>query len=108
MRTHPIHSYELMKENGGLSESALDVARHHHERLNGLGYPDGLSGDEVSMYARIGKIADIFDALTTERSYKAAMPSFPALKLMREEMIQDLDADLFNVFVNMMANPQRD
>lgn len=107
MKLHPVYSHEILIASGGMSEAALDVARHHHEKINGSGYPDSISGDEVSIYARIGTIADIFDALTTQRSYKNAMGSFPALKLMQEEMKEEVDPDLFNTFVNMMASPAK-
>jgi putative nucleotidyltransferase with HDIG domain len=82
MRMHPVHGYEILKAQGETSAIALDVTRHHHEKLNGRGYPDGLLGDEISHWARITTIADIFDALTTKRSYKDAMDTFFALQFM--------------------------
>jgi HD-GYP domain-containing protein (c-di-GMP phosphodiesterase class II) len=95
-----------MAEHGGLADVALDVTRHHHEKLSGSGYPDGLAGGEILPPVRICTIADIFDALTTRRSYKDAMGSFPALKLMRDELLDEIDRDLFQIFVEMMANPR--
>ena len=106
MRTHPERGHRILLERGGLDEMALGVVRHHHEKRRGGGYPDGLSGDKIPMLARITTIADIFDALTTRRSYKNALGSYPALKLMRDEMLEDLDPDFFQTFVMMMANPK--
>jgi len=73
MKLHPVYSHHILKEQGGLQQIALDVARHHHEKLHGRGYPDGLPGEQTSPWARVCAIADIFDALTTQRSYKDAL-----------------------------------
>lgn len=106
MRLHPVHGYEILRAQGETSAIALDVTRHHHEKLNGRGYPDGLSGDEISPWARISTIADIFDALTTKRSYKDAMDTFFALQFMKEKMWDELDHGYFMAFVSMMAKPK--
>jgi len=103
MKLHPVYSDEILREKGGVPAVSLDMARHHHERIRGGGYPDNLKGDAVSKEVRIVTLADIFDALTTRRSYKAPIDSFPALKLMREEMSEHLDMELFAVFVQMMG-----
>lgn len=104
MKKHPVHGYNILKEQGTESEIILDVTRHHHEKLNGNGYPDGLAGDEISKWARICTIADIFDALTTRRSYKEAMDSFPSLQFMREHMADEIDHEFFRVFVGLMGS----
>lgn len=104
MKKHPEYGYEILtKEQGITDELILDVVRHHHEKLKGNGYPDKLSGDDISVYARISAIADIFDALTTRRSYKGAFPSFDALKLMKEQMSEELDQEIFKKFVLLMG-----
>jgi len=105
MKMHPVYGYEILREQGVTDEIVLDVTRHHHEKLNGRGYPDGLRGSAIPQYVRITTIADIFDALTTNRPYKRAMRSFPALKLMKEEMGDDLDQELYQRFVMMIGNP---
>jgi putative two-component system response regulator len=64
----------------------LPIIRHHHEKLDGSGYPDGLKGDQIPLTARILQITDIYDALTTDRSYRAALPQNVALEIMREEV----------------------
>ena len=63
----------------------LPIIRHHHEKLNGSGYPDGLKGDQIPLTARILQITDVYDALTTDRPYRAALPQDEALEIMREE-----------------------
>ena len=60
-----------MREHGAY-EYAYDIARHHHERWDGRGYPDGLKGDEISLGAQIVSLADVYDALVSKRCYKAA------------------------------------
>lgn len=105
MKKHPAAGCELLQLHGVSDEIQLDVVRHHHEKLSGKGYPDALGPNDISPEARISAIADIFDALTTKRSYKTAIGSFPALRLMKDEMSSDLDAEIFRVFVSMMGNP---
>jgi putative two-component system response regulator len=63
----------------------LPIIRHHHERWDGTGYPDGLAGEEIPLIARILQLADIFDALTAERPYKRAFTAEDALEIMRTE-----------------------
>ncbi|MCC6143446.1 MAG: HD domain-containing protein [Candidatus Hydrogenedentes bacterium] len=103
MRLHPVYGCEILEEQGCTDEIILDVTRHHHEKLTGKGYPDGLAGKEISCWARICTIADIFDALTTRRSYKTALNSFPSLRLMHEEMADELDQGYFRIFVEMLG-----
>ncbi|MBN2310734.1 MAG: HD domain-containing protein [Candidatus Hydrogenedentes bacterium] len=105
MKKHPAYGHEILLEQGGVGPVSLDMVRHHHEKFNGSGYPDGLRKDGIAPQTRILAIADIFDALTTRRPYKAALGSFSALKLMKDEMGDELDTDLFCVFVNMMGHP---
>jgi len=103
MRLHPGHGYDLLMEQGYRDPIGLDVVRHHHEKLCGHGYPDGLRADEVTRWARVAAIADIFDALTTRRSYKEAMSTYQALQLMNREMKEELDMGFFREFVTMMG-----
>ncbi|HIJ64884.1 MAG TPA: HD domain-containing protein [Candidatus Hydrogenedentes bacterium] len=105
MKQHPVYGCEILREHGRLSERALEVVRHHHEKLDGSGYPDGLSKGDLSREVRIATICDIFDALTTRRPYKGAVDSFPALRLMKEEFDGQLDPGLFRAFVELMGNP---
>ncbi len=105
MQYHPVHGYNLLKSHGLKDGIILDVTRHHHEKCSGKGYPDGLPADEISVFARMSTICDIFDALTTRRAYKEALPSFEALRLMKTEMGHDLDRELFATFVEMLGNP---
>ncbi|MDP7638214.1 MAG: HD domain-containing protein [Candidatus Hydrogenedentes bacterium] len=106
MRQHPKWGWEFLKEHGIDSDTILGVALHHHEELRGGGYPDGLEGDEIPYYVRIVTICDIFDALMTRHSYKGAINSFPALRMMQKEMTDNLDAGYFREFISMMAGAE--
>jgi putative two-component system response regulator len=77
----------------------LPIIRHHHEKINGTGYPDGLRGEQIPITARILSIIDVFDALTTERPYKAALTIGEALAVMEEEVGKGWwDPDIFEIF----------
>lgn len=84
VRKHPVVGRELLSGMKTLS-FALDVVYGHHERLDGSGYPDGISGDSIPLTARVTTIADIYDALTTARVYRAALTRAEALAIMGEE-----------------------
>ena len=105
IKQHPAIGYEILLEQGGLGDMALDVVRHHHEKMHGGGYPDDLRHNKLSPFVRMCTIADIFDALTTQRTYKDAMPTYNALKLMRTEMHRDVDPQLLEAFILLMGNP---
>jgi len=66
--------------------NVLPIIRHHHEKQDGSGYPDGLKGEQIPLTARILQIADIYDALTTDRPYRKALPPEKAFAIMREEV----------------------
>ncbi len=84
--------------------AVLPIIRHHHERLNGTGYPDHLHGDEIPLTARILQAVDIYDALTTDRSYRAALSNEHAFSTIREECSNGWwDADLVNELENLLA-----
>lgn len=101
VRIHPYQGYKILDNANELSEECRLIIMQHHEFVDGTGYPRKLKGDEIHLYAKICGIADVFDALTAERSYKKAMPPFDALKLMKEQMLSHFDRELFNSFVRL-------
>jgi HD-GYP domain-containing protein (c-di-GMP phosphodiesterase class II) len=103
MKTHANQSYKMLKETNQLSEECGIIALQHHERQDGTGYPKGLKGDEIHIYGRVCCIADVYDALTAERSYKAKLTSFEALRLMKEKMIDHFQKDMFEKFVKLFT-----
>ena len=79
MKTHTIKGLTILESipqlrNSGIYDYACDIARHHHERWDGRGYPDGLVGDEISPWAQVVSLADVYDALSCKRVYKASFP----------------------------------
>jgi putative two-component system response regulator len=75
----------------------LPIIRHHHEKWDGSGYPDGLKAEKIPLTARILQVTDIYDALTTDRPYRKALPVEKALAIMREEVKRGWwDASLMN------------
>ena len=101
VRTHPVVGDQLVRELNFPDEIRLAV-RHHHEHWDGSGYPDGLAGEEIPMAARILCVADVYDALTTNRSYRAAYTSQEALEVMASEAGKVFDPTLFLTFASMI------
>ena len=85
VKTHPEASCNICQPLQKTLGLALDVIRHHHEKLDGSGYPDGLKGEDISIIARIAGIVDIFDALIANRPYRSAMSRKDAFKILHEE-----------------------
>lgn len=82
VRNHPEYGYQLLSQAIDIPDMALDVCRHHHEKMDGTGYPFGLPADAISEVARLGAICDVYDALTSERTYKDAWSPAVALAAM--------------------------
>jgi putative nucleotidyltransferase with HDIG domain len=89
-------------DDAPLSEEARIPLRQHHEKLNGKGYPYGLKRKEIHLFGRIASIIDVYDALTTERSYKKAMEPFDALALIYKGVGEEFDPTLFRSFVQIL------
>tara|TARA_R110001583_G_scaffold1609_4_gene12587 strand:+ start:1971 stop:3188 length:1218 start_codon:yes stop_codon:yes gene_type:complete len=104
MKTHASYSIEIMKNTPGISALSLEVASLHHEKLNGLGYPFGVTADKITLYGRMISICDIFDALTSHRCYKqgyAQVKAFSILRALADN--NELDKDLVDQFIRCMG-----
>jgi HD-GYP domain-containing protein (c-di-GMP phosphodiesterase class II) len=82
IKQHPVRGYEMLVAGGAVSDSVMDVCRHHHERFDGAGYPDGLKGEQISLLSRMGAVCDVYDAVTSNRPYKAGWDPAQALAQM--------------------------
>lgn len=82
IRNHPEVGYRLLKEQGNISDTILDICRHHHETLDGTGYPAGLKADQISPEIRLSTVCDVFEALTSARPYKRPWTTRDALNWM--------------------------
>jgi len=101
MRTHPIRGVDICRHMKTLAP-VVPIIRHHHERWDGSGYPDRLHGEEIPLTARIVQIADIYDALTSSRSYKAPFSPDEALEIIRQETDRGWrDPELVEVFFKL-------
>jgi len=98
LQLHPRHGLEIIRDIGFLEE-ALGGIMHHHERLDGTGYPLGLAGDEIPEFARIIAVADTFDALTSDRAYHKAMPVADAVEVLHKVRGTQLDPAMVEAFV---------
>lgn len=105
VRNHVLLGHEMLKGNKSLSKRALIPLLQHHEKLSGGGYPNRLEGDDIHLFGRISAIMDIYDALTTERTYKKAFTPFDALALISKNK-NDYDLDLFRLFVRLIHNQE--
>lgn len=103
MKAHPYQGYKILKETEQLTEECRIIAMQHHERNDGSGYPNQLKGGDIHIYGRICCIADVYDALTAERSYKQRLKPFEALKLMKEQMLNHFHKELFDKFVLLFS-----
>ncbi len=103
IRTHPERGVEILSQTQSLQPSSLAVVLEHHERCSGKGYPRGLRGHEIHIFAKIAALADVFDALTTQRPYRDAMESFAAIRLMQTEMRGDLHPQLLRQLILAMG-----
>jgi putative nucleotidyltransferase with HDIG domain len=103
MRTHPGRGYRMLAEQGSFDPKLLDVVLHHHEYLDGSGYPDKLHGRSVSRYVRLVTICDIYSALIERRPYKQPTPPDRAL-LVLVQMGRKLDAGLMRVFQTVVRS----
>ena len=104
IRLHPTQGYQLLSEAKQISEECRIIVMQHHERANGSGYPHRLRGRDIHPYGRICCIADVYDALTSERSYKQRLSTFDALKYMKEQMLSHFENDMFERFVRLFSS----
>jgi len=103
IKQHPVQGWEILKSSYDVDEMALDVCRHHHERVDGNGYPDKLSGEALSVFARMGAVCDVYDAITSERCYKDPWEPAVALRKMAEWREGQFDEAIFQAFVKTVG-----
>ena len=97
LKQHPVYGYRALKDLGIFSPVSLGIVKHHHEKENGKGYPDGQVGHDIARSSKITAIADVFSALTTNRSYRKALPRDQAMEIMCGEMNGSFDLNYLEV-----------
>lgn len=101
IRKHPQHGVDILSEIDGISPDSLDVVLNHHERLDGSGYPRGISGHEISYFSQLLAICDVYDAMTSDRVYHRGRTPADVIKIMRgdTDMINQTLLEKFNAFL---------
>ena len=103
VRRHPEVGYALLSNSPDIDPLVRDVCLHHHEKIDGTGYPHGLKKDEISLHARMGAICDVYDAITSDRVYRNGWHPADALRKMAEWTSDHLDGTLFQAFVKSLG-----
>lgn len=104
MKGHPEAGHKMLIEGKGVGAVPLDVCLHHHEKVNGKGYPHGLKGDEISLFAKMGAVCDVYDAITSNRPYKAGWdPSDSITRMAQWAKDGHFDERIFQAFVKSIG-----
>lgn len=102
IKSHPAEGHRLLEEGSGASATVKDVCLHHHEKVDGTGYPKGLNGETMSLFAKMGAVCDVYDAITSNRPYKAGWD--PAESLQRMASWKGhFDPAIFQAFVKSLG-----
>ncbi len=101
MRKHPLYAYEMLYPIQYL-RPALDIPYYHHEKWDGSGYPHGLSGEQIPLAARVFAVADVWDALTSDRPYRPAWSNEKALDYIRSQAGSHFDPQVVAVFFEVI------
>jgi HD-GYP domain-containing protein (c-di-GMP phosphodiesterase class II) len=102
VKTHPEEGHKLLLGGKGISDITKDVCLHHHEKIDGSGYPKGLSGEMISLFAKMGAVCDVYDAITSNRPYKAGWDPAESIKRMAEWK-GHFDPTVFQAFVKSLG-----
>ncbi|HHY90528.1 MAG TPA: HD-GYP domain-containing protein [Clostridiales bacterium] len=103
VKKHTIFGYEMIKNAGDIPESIAYGILQHHERRDGSGYPYGLKGEEIHLFGRIIAVADIFDAMTSERVYKRKESPFKTAEILEDSRFKKLDPHICSVFLDNIS-----
>jgi putative nucleotidyltransferase with HDIG domain len=103
VKGHPQEGFRILQEGGTTDAVALDVCLHHHEKVNGSGYPKGLKENEISLFAKMGAVCDVYDAITSNRPYKKGWDPAQSLKQMASWANGHFDPKVFQAFVSSLG-----
>jgi putative nucleotidyltransferase with HDIG domain len=103
MRQHPVEGHRMLAEARAVGEIALDVCLHHHEKMDGTGYPDRLPADKITLFSRMGAVCDVYDAITSNRPYKAGWDPAESIRKMAEWCKGHFDERIFQAFVRSVG-----
>ena len=103
IKTHPTEGYKLLLTGQNVDSVVLDVCLHHHEKTDGSGYPKGLKDAEISVFAKMGAVCDVYDAITSNRPYKVGWDPAESLRKMAEWSNGHFDGKIFQAFVKSLG-----
>lgn len=103
MKKHTTDGYNLLKDKPEISQPSLDIIQHHHERIDGEGYPYGLENEQIGLYSKIVKIVDVYDAVTSKRIYHNEVPPYVALNCIYSDRNTAFDEKLVQQFLKHMG-----
>lgn len=103
MKNHAIYGYNIIKEKSYINDNIKAAILSHHERMDGSGYPYGLCGGNINLYARIIAIADTYDAMTSNRVYKKKVTPFKSFNMFLTEGLSIYDIEILNIFLNNIS-----
>jgi putative nucleotidyltransferase with HDIG domain len=103
IKDHPRKGWEILNISKGANAVALDVCLHHHERVDGKGYPEQISGEDLTLFARMGAVCDVYDALTSNRCYKNGWEPGETIRKMAEWKDGHFDERVFHAFVKTIG-----
>lgn len=104
IRNHTQYGYDMCEDMDDIDEKTKDVILSHHERIDGSGYPNGLEGDELSLFSKIVAVCDVYDAVTSDRVYKDKITPFKAYNEIIEHGYGKLDTELMLTFLNNIGD----
>jgi putative nucleotidyltransferase with HDIG domain len=103
IKSHPVEGHRLLVEGKAASDIVLDVCLHHHEKVDGSGYPDRITGDSISLFAKMGAVCDVYDAITSNRPYKAGWDPAESIRKMTEWCKGHFDERVFQAFIKSIG-----
>lgn len=103
VKNHPVEGHKMLLEGSGISEAALDVCLHHHEKVDGSGYPERIADAQISLFAKMGAVCDVYDAITSNRPYKSGWEPAESLRKMAEWSNGHFDPAIFHAFVKVIG-----
>jgi putative nucleotidyltransferase with HDIG domain len=103
IKSHPVEGHKMLLEGRGVDEAALEVCLHHHEKVDGSGYPHRLAGDQISLFAKMGAVCDVYDAITSNRPYKNGWDPAESLRKMAEWSKGHFEERIFQAFVKSIG-----
>lgn len=102
MKQHPVFGIKIAKETRDISDISLTIIGQHHEKVSGKGYPGGLKGSELNTFAMMSSIVDVYDAITTNRSYSKARTPMEGAKFLLEHK-EEFNEPILKKFINMLV-----